>query len=247
MRFMRFMRFTFAASIASSLFVSAFAVGDALTLLQDDFSFEPEGVDAVDPSNATSPWYARVEIGVNLMDDLDPGSDLGQFHLHPGVDGAVSIGYHLTDRIAIEAQAGGSWNRFKEWTQGTKPALDASGNLIQVPLVANVVFRVPLTSQSLEPIFGEDAELLLYGGGGGEYANGTLSAENEDVFTIDGWTFRYHVGAALNAQLADNVKFGLYARISRTGSLDATQPAAGDISFSALMNYAVGMNLSFSF
>lgn len=241
------MRFMFATSIASSLFVSTFVCGDALTLLQEDFSFEPELVDATDDATESSRWYSRVEIGVNLMENLDPGSDLGEFHMHPGVDAALSFGYHVTDFIAVEAQAGGSWNRFKEWTQGTKPPLDASGDLIQIPLVANVVLRVPLTSQSLEPIFGEGAELLLYAGGGGEYANGTLSAEDEDVFTIDGWTFRYHIGAALNAQLADNVKLGLYGRVARTGSLDATQPVGSDLSFSSLMNYAVGVNLSFSF
>jgi len=238
------MRPTLLAALTSSLLLSSAAAGDALALLQSDTSFEPEPPAAAEaPSN----WYARAEVGVNLMDNLDPKSALGQFHMHPGLDVGASVGYYFTETIAVEAQAGVSWNRFKEWTQGTKPAIDATGDFIQVPLVANIVFRIPLTNEGLEPIFGEDAELLLYAGGGGQYANGTMNAEGADIFTADGWTFRYQVGAALNAQFTDTMKFGLYFRFARSGSLDASQPLGADISFSSLTNYAVGMNLSLKF
>ena len=234
------------ALLGSVLAANTVVSGDALSLLQDEqATFDPFESDAT--TQTATGIRLRVELGANLLDNLDPQSALGEFEMHPGLDVGASVGYQFTEMFGVEGQVGFSWNRFKEWAQGTKPAIDATGDFFQVPMVVNLVVRVPLTTGNMEPIFGEDAELIFFAGGGGEYANGTLTAESQDIFSIDGWTFRYGAGAALNARLTDTVKFGLYFRFGRSGELDGTQPVGADLTFSALTNYAVGLNASFRF
>ena len=202
---------------------------------------ESKKVDAA-PNLYRKGWYMRAELGANFVSPINITSNNVKFNLHPGMDLGLSFGYRFTKNWGVEVQTGAAWNSFKNQVQAGRTD-DLSGQMYQVPVTANAVLTLPLSEGEYEPLFGRGAEFLVYAGAGGQYI---INDFDNDPFGSDdnGWVLRYQLGLALNAQLAPNVKTGIYARISRTGALDSSGLFPG---YDAYNNYAVGISLDVRF
>ena len=187
-------------------------------------------------------WYMRAEIGANFVSKIGNGTNDVEINLHPGMDLGLSFGYRFTKNWGVEVQTGGTWNSIKNQVQAGRTE-DLNGQFYQIPVMANAVLTLPLSDGDYEPLFGRGAEFLAYLGGGGEYIYTEISDAPANLDN-DGWVFRYQLGLALNAQLAPNVKTGIYGRISRTGALDANGIFPG---YDPFNNYAVGISVDVRF
>lgn len=233
---------------ASVILCYGSASGDALHLLE---SARQEATEAAPTEQAKSErggFYLRAQLGANMMQTLNAQNAPDNFKVNAGIDFAVTAGYMFTEILGVEFQTGFMWNSLNALKGSAgKPEAKATGDIYQVPLVANFVVSIPLSKGQYEPLFGRDADLIFFAGGGGGYQNGNGSISTGKVFDFDVWTYRYQAGSVLQAFLSDNTKFGIYFRFSGTGEIDGNDAAGGSYKIGPLMNYAVGINLSIDF
>ena len=232
--------------LSSILFLAASATGDALNILESARQEAEETTVTTEEVNDDRGFYVRTEIGANIMQNLDRKNASDSYTLNAGIDFGASIGYQITEMLGLEVQSGIAWNSFKTWNEGGR-SNNASGSLVQVPIVANVVVTLPLSKGDYEPLFGRDADLMFIFGGGGNYIDGDMSSSGVQQFNIKDWSFRYQVGTVLQAYLAPKTKFGVYFRFSGTGDLAGENPAGAALDIGPALNYAVGLNLSIRF
>ena len=245
------MRTCLLAGVASVVLGTSVAQGDALLLLANARTVQEDDTNAVKTATQeySTGFYVRTGVGANLMTNVNAKTDSAAYTMDAGVEVNASFGYRFTKILGVELQTGFTWNAFNSFKQGSKPGVDAGGQLYQIPIAANFVVTVPLSEGSYEPLFGRGAELLLLAGGGGQWAQ----ADMQDVgsgtqnFTIDDWTWRFQAGLGLNAHLTTNTKFGIYFMYSRTGDLSGTKSNNTDYTLAGLNNFAVGLNVSFRF
>ena len=240
------MRIAILLAFSATLFGLQETHADTLLLVQEaqESAKSDEDAKKVDaaPNLYRDGWYMRAEIGANFVSKIGNGSNDVKYNLHPGMELGISFGYRFTENWGVEVQTGGAWNSFKNQVQAGRTD-DLSGQMYQVPVTANILLTLPLSEGEYEPLFGRGAEFLVYLGAGGQYI---INDFENDPFGSDdqGWVFRYQLGLALNAQLAPNVKTGIYGRISRTGALDGSGSFPG---YDPFNNYAVGISVDVRF
>lgn len=154
-------------------------------------------------------FYLRTGVGVSIIEDVEEElSGVGApetytFSLTPGVRVDLAPGYNVNNYLAVEFNTGVIWNGFDE-LEGPGGAVDLEGDLLQVPLLANVIGRYPIEDTGLVPFFGA--------GGGGvlQYVNidrvGGMDVDDDsddDVYPA------FQVFGGLLYQIAESWSVGL--------------------------------------
>ncbi len=223
-------------------------------------------------------WYLTGSAGANKLStirvkDVAPdfqnfrsGLDNVSFATHWGTAVDFTVGYELQNWVSVEVQTGLGWNALSgmsgDYIDGVVVPLDivgGSGDLYQIPLVANLAFDLPIGNSS-EPGTGTlpgplwNSYLSLFVGAGLQY---NLFDYDSLLGTFDGnaFTFRYQFGAALNTQVAYNITLGAYFRYSGSSGMDlgtfTTDLGLGDATVSidtdAFHNLTMGINLRIDF
>lgn len=186
--------------------------------------------------------YIRTDVGASLVPDIGlknlpaiPGG-FGISNLDVSVDTGVAwtieAGLKLTDYLAVEVQTGYVRNSIDSVSGGQFvappfdpiPIIGGSGRFEQVPILANVLFHVPL----IEEESGLGAMRLELGGGiGAIQVSGRMTAEAGPdptaaleglTMSFDGsdWVFGYQGTVALLWDLSPNVDIGIRYRFMGT-------------------------------
>lgn len=186
--------------------------------------------------------YIRTDVGASLVPDIGikglptfPGGfgiENLDVSVDPGMAWTIEAGLELTDYLAVEVQTGYFRNSIESISGGQFvappfnpiPIVGGSGRFEQVPILANVLFRVPLIEQ--ESGLGT-MRLELGGGIGAIQASGRMTAEAgpDPTAALDGltmsfdgsdWVFGYQGTVALRWDLSPNVDIGIRYRFMGT-------------------------------
>jgi len=174
-------------------------------------------VQDIDLSNSTSDQYFSSIV------------TSGSLTINPGVRFDIPVGYRVNDWINVELAPGviyntiqsiqgGSVLTYSDWWASLDPALVGtkiqgtftpieSGNLIQVPLMVNILFTIP-TGSEWEPFVG--------GGIGAIYLSRTLNYP-ERSFTDNCWSQSYSALAGLNYHYDKDISIGVVYKFNGTG------------------------------
>lgn len=174
-------------------------------------------VQDIDLSNSTSDQYYTSIV------------TSGSLTINPGVRFDLPVGYRVNDWINVELAPsviyntiqsiqGGSVFTYSDWWASIDPALVGtksqgtftpieSGNLIQVPLMVNILFTIP-TGSEWEPFVG--------GGIGAIYLSRTLNYP-ERSFTDNCWSQSYSALAGLNYHYDKDISIGVVYKFNGTG------------------------------
>jgi hypothetical protein len=222
-------------------------------------------------------WYMNFMAGANKVSDIRLKTTFAdRANDRSGINGVeitsnwgtsidLTAGYELLNWLSVEVQTGLAWNSFRGVT-GTYTdvvtldlAGDASGDMYQIPVVANVVFDLPLGNSSEQgvgtlpgPLW--NSHLTFFGGAGFQVNSYDFNSES---FIANGTnvTFRYQLGAALTTQIAYNISFGAFFRFSGSTGMDMGD-LSGDIGFGnastsleseSFYNTTVGLSLRVDF
>ena len=153
----------------------------------------------------------------------------GSLTINPGVRFDLPVGYRVNDWIGVEfapgiiyntiqSIQGGSVFTYSDWWASVDPALVGtkiqgtatpieSGNLIQVPLMVNILFTIP-TGSEWEPFVG--------GGIGAIYLSRTLNY-SERSYTDNCWSQSYSALAGLNYHYDKDISIGVVYKFNGTG------------------------------
>lgn len=225
-------------------------------------------------------WYLSAAAGANKVSDINLKDTVPNFgnrvaglrnvtiETDWGTSVDLAVGYELLNWMNIELQTGLTWNSISgitgDWFDGFLVAelndeLGGGGHLYQIPVVANLVFDVPLGT-SAEPGVGTLPgplwnSYLSFNIGAGLQVNSYDF--NSLAFAVSGTevTFRYQAGVTLSTQVAYNISLGAYCRFSGSTGLDlgaATAdigfgPATADLNSESFYNLAIGANLRVEF
>ena len=88
--------------------------------------------------------YFNADLGGVLQQDLIIRNAGQKVSFDPGIGGNVSLGFDITDALAVELQTGASTSTIDT---GGSQALAFAGNnadIYQIPLLANVIFKAPI-------------------------------------------------------------------------------------------------------
>ena len=107
------------------------------------------------PFYASGPFYVNVDAGGNILQNMSVKNAASGFSFDPGTRADVSIGYQIADPLAIELETGILWNSLSS-DSGPGFPFDDRTSLYQVPLLANLIYRVPI-SGGLSAYFGGGA------------------------------------------------------------------------------------------
>ena len=121
------------------------------------------GCAVVSVARAAEPGpYAKAEIGPTFTDDVELREFVGlggggTIEFDPGMRFAFGGGYQFADWIAIGGETGFSFNYIENISGGNFRG-EGDSSIGQVPLLANVIFRIP-TKIGLVPFAGAGAGL----------------------------------------------------------------------------------------
>ena len=174
-------------------------------------------VQDIDLSNSTSDQYYTSIV------------TSGSLTINPGVRFDLPVGYRVNDWINVELAPsviyntiqsiqGGSVFTYSDWWASVDPALVGtkiqgtatpleSGNLIQVPLMVNILLTIP-TGSEWEPFVG--------GGIGAIYLSRTLNY-SERSYTDNCWSQSYSALAGLNYHYDKDISIGVVYKFNGTG------------------------------
>ena len=174
-------------------------------------------VQDIDLSNSTSDQYFSSIV------------TSGSLTINPGVRFDLPVGYRVNDWISVEFAPGVIYNTiqsiqgssvltYSDWWASFDPALVGtkiqgtftpieSGNLIQVPLMVNILFTIP-TGSEWEPFVG--------GGIGAIYLSRTLNY-SERSYTDNCWSQSYSALAGLNYHFDKDISIGVVYKFNGTG------------------------------
>lgn len=223
-------------------------------------------------------WYLSATAGANMVSDIKLKDTVPNFgnsvaglsnvtiETDWGTSVDLAVGYELLNWMNVELQTGFTWNSISgmtgDWLDGAVVPLDdagGSGDLYQIPVVANLVFDVPLGT-SAEPGTG-----TLPGPFWNTYLSFNIGAGlqvnsydfNSLAFSTSGTevTFRYQAGVTLSTQVAYNISLGAYCRFSGSTGLDLGSgtadigfgPATADLNSESFYNLAIGASLRVEF
>ena len=248
--------------------VGAFALcslasADALLLYQDSDDKTPPPPDAAADA---SPWYLTADVGVNfaMKGEFKDGGNVGSdFKFNPGLGMNIGVGYNFTKMFGLEISSGLQWNKVKELNIANPiPGLvvsQDSGDLYQVPLVANFVVNFNVTDKF---------DIALLGGAGMQWTKFTSTnflnpttgvGLRPDTVTWDhhSFAFRYNFGLRMNYAITHNVRLGANFLFTGSTSVDIGSPtdtnftptgrAFQDDTLKDLLNFSIGFGVVWSF
>jgi len=149
--------------------------------------------------------YVSIGGGVSLINDVDiKGIDFGfddvdaKIEMNPGVRVDVAVGYMIARDWAIEVQSGLTWNEVDKITaeyMGDEMSENVDADLFQIPIMANLIYRMPLDSP-FKPWIGAGA-------------GGIFSMINGDDVDENDFTFAFQGMAGLDYELNESTSIGL--------------------------------------
>ena len=245
-------------------FVDETTVAETNAFLDDDPAISV-AADPVPEADALG-LHLRVDAGVNFARvrtasgvarssfsnveiDFDPGVDL-EFGI--GLPLGASSGWSIEVMTGITINAVDSISG--QFASAANPMLagtvtGGSGDLYQVPIVANLQYRFDLS---------ETMTLGLLAGFGGQYSD----LEVDDVRVLDprfpggvevggtsssGWAFRYQFGLDLSWSLSSRTSLGLNVRYAGTTDLNGGSSSSADFDAKSFQNLAMGITFSLAF
>lgn len=153
----------------------------------------------------TSPFYLNADVGGSLQQSMSLKNLGARIGFNAGTRGDVSFGYNIINQLAVEFETGFIWNSINNsGPQIISPVADRA-DLYQVPLLANLVFKVPLRC-GLTPYIGA--------GAGGDVSTLQLTRGSfDDSFdhhrSDTDFTFAYQGMAGLKYALGWNMEVGV--------------------------------------
>lgn len=205
--------------------------------------------------------------GVHFSFDAGVDSTIAfGYEVSPGfsIEAAVGIAWNPVSQVSgiINVPTGDPIN-----PNATSSLGGGSGDLFQVPVFVNFNADIPLSTEQTEfwPFIGRTATLTVHAGVGMTYSrmkfeNGVLSAVDDvpqTLLSLDhgAFAFGYEIGTHLRVNIADNLELGGYFTFRGTARTNlgtaefsnAGLYTAGDLSASALLNYAAGVTLRYEF
>ena len=215
------------------------------------------GLSAQEDDSFGSGMYLRLGVGANMAQDTDiddvfvTGASITSTSIsyNTGIDLSVGLGIPLMDKLSLEVMTGLAYNSIDtisgNFQVGVTPGTftDASGELVQVPLMANVRYDFEL---------GDSMTLGVFGGAGFQYSELSVNSITsttafgsavDDFGNGDDFTFRYQLGVNMAWDLSSSSSLGFYIRYSNTTGADF----GGDVSTGGLGNGSFGASFSFTF
>jgi opacity protein-like surface antigen len=208
-----------------------------LTLLGGAFVNIARGQDR----DITYGWY---ELGVGFVESAslvnfgtEPIAN-NQVEFNPGFRFGIGFGGELTDWLAAELQSGFHYNSIDTISGATS----SSGNLYQVPIMANVIFKLPNKSRFVPRA----------GAGVGTYWE-VLDASNLTLgsTTLSGtentWTFGYQAFAGVAYFFREDMSLGLNYHYGVADGPSWSTGSGGNVKFDRVANHSVAIALSYDF
>lgn len=210
------------------LFVSIALMGgaashaDTLALIQDAAS--NDNAPAVPEPAKSSNWFMTAAVGGNLLLDAEFKSDSdAKIKFKTGVGSVLGVGYRFSKNWSVDFQTGLNWNSIDEISatgfEGTDPvtATGGSGNVYQVPIMANATWSIPLNDKtSIALSAGIGAQWTNFNINDVQFSSATLGKLATVEFSNNSMAFRYQAGIQLANQVAPNIHVGFGVRISGT-------------------------------
>jgi len=216
------------------------------------------GCAVVSSTRAAEPGpYAKAEVGPTFTDDVELRDFLGlgggKIEFDPGMRFAVGGGYQFADWIAIGGETGVSFNYIDNISGNFRGEGDSS--IGQVPLLANVIFRIP-TRIGLVPFAGAGAGLSFPYFHADDIVFDPDPGVSGDETIVDGsesdTVFAWQLFAGLKYQLDDRMSIGISYKYLHSESPDweAEDVFTGldsEISIGDLETHAVTFIFSYKF
>ena len=151
-------------------------------------------------------FYVHADAGVAKPQDLLLRNTGETVSIDAGSQVDVSAGFNALDFMAVELQTGATWNRLH--TDGVTLG-SISGNrteMTQVPMMANVIFKVPLA----------DRVTPYIGGGAGGVATSIDIRRNHHWTGDSDVTFAYQGMAGVEVAITEHISVGVGYRLLGT-------------------------------
>lgn len=213
-----------------------------------------------DLNGTLSGFYIAPEVGISVIQDVNlranslVDADNNTFasgnlslSLNPGIRFDLPLGCNVTDWFSFEFAPGIIWNTFQSLnadgsvfidtaTLSGTPSVTLAGNFIQIPIMANFIFKIP-TGTKWTPFFG--------GGIGGNYnyvtITSVLGVPYPSQIKDNCWSVGYQAIAGFDYECTKDISVGL--KYIFTGSTQ--QVFQGDLAgFSTQGSYTHTVNLS---
>lgn len=244
------------AGVASPSGNSSMAAKDALPSSSENemaselsgFYMAPEvGVSVVQNVNLKGNTFNTAIQGLDVV-----GSGTASYSLNPGIRFDLPLGWNVTDWFSFEFAPGVIWNSLQSINfsggvdidngalnlSGT-PSLTMGGNLIQVPLMANFVFKIP-TGTKWTPFFG--------GGIGANYnyinINSLSGIPIETQVNFDCWSVGYQAIAGFDYELTKEVSLGLKYIFTGSTQQNFQSNLGSDYNFQTTGSFTHTVNLT---
>ena len=216
--------------------------------------------------DGSSGMHLRLGVGANMAQDTDIDDvSFGGISSIDSLTGAsisydigfdinIGLGIPLMDKLSVEVMTGLAYNSIDTITgtttfgAATGTLSDASGDLIQIPIMANLRYDFELGETMSLGLFGGagfqyskltlDSVTTVYPGGGGP---GTITVNDFEDGTD--FNFRYQLGVDLAWALTSDTTLGVYLSYSGTTGADFED----DISTGSLANIGIGARFSIAF
>ena len=250
---------TFGAASALGLVgtLAAAETNSTLTNTQMTSATALIGLGAQDDASADSGMYLLLGVGANMAQDTDvddvfvTGGSVTSTSIsyNVGLDLNVGLGIPIMDQLSVEVMTGLAYNTI-DTVSGNFDVLGitgsftaADGELIQVPIMANLRYDFDL---------GDSMTLGLFGGAGFQYSDLNISSLtgttafgsfSDDFGSGDDFNFRYQFGLNLAWDISNNSSLGIYVRYSGTTGADF----GDDFSTGGLGNGSIGASFSLEF
>ncbi len=154
------------------------------------------------------PWYAHIEAGGTLMQDLTIKNAGGAKNgMDPGFRTTFSVGANFAPFFAAEVEAGALGNSFDTSASQPLSAIATHADIFQFPILANLIFKAPLKG-GVTPYIGA--------GAGGVASTLYLHAPGFWARDTD-FTFAYQAMAGVKFALNRNMEVGVGYKFLGTG------------------------------
>ena len=182
-------------------------------------------------SSSDSKIFLNVNLGANILADSDfgGGSDNAQWNTGTRVD--ISFGYFVAPNLSVGAETGWTWNELDN-------AGSTSVDLYQIPILATVVYHIPLQDEHWKPYVGA-------GVGGVSSMLVIDTPGNDDTGNAFAFAYQLKVGIAYAINQDWLVDFGY--KFMGVAEHDWDTDEFGDIQGGALYNHSLQASFTFNF
>jgi opacity protein-like surface antigen len=182
-------------------------------------------------SSSESKIFLNVNAGVNILADSDfgGGSDNAQWNTGTRVD--ISFGYLVMENLYVGAETGWTWNELDNTGS-------ANVDLYQIPILATVVYHIPLQDEHWKPYVGA-------GLGGVSSVLMVETPGNDDNGNAFAFAYQLKVGVAYAFDANWQVDFGY--KFMGVAEHDWNFDEFADVSSGPLYNHSLQASFTYNF